>query len=143
MKKHTIWPLPLLIFICGLIMGKNKQLVVLVVEDSLAIIERILAMLQEVETIKLVIHAASYKESIKMINEIETDVVLLDLNLPDKSGVELLQVIKTRNPGSKVIVLTNHATENYRDICNYMGTDYFFDKSLDFDKIPEVIRGFC
>lgn len=118
---------------------KNKEMVVLVVEDSLMIIKRILGLLEEVENIKLVVHAANYYESIKMINEIDADIVLLDINLPDKSGIELLKEIKLIRPQIKVIMLTNHASENYRDLCTYMGADFFLDKSCDFDKIPATI----
>src|ERR1041385_6650800 len=114
---------------------KNTGKVVLVVEDSLLIIERILRLLNETKNIKMVIHAANYSESLKMINEISADIILLDLNLPDKSGIELLKEIKCNQPQIKVIVLTNHASNNYRDICTRFGADYFFDKSSDFDKI--------
>ena len=118
----------------------DKRKIVLVVEDSLLIIERILGLLSESSNIKMIIHAANYSESIKMINEIRADIVLLDLNLPDKSGIELLKEIKNNHPQMKVIVLTNHASDNYREICTYMGADYFFDKSSDFDKITETIN---
>ena len=120
-------------------MSDNRK-IVLVVEDSLLIIERILSLLSESSNIKMIIHAANYSESIKMINEINADIVLLDLNLPDKSGIELLKEIKNNHPQMKVIVLTNHASDNYREICTYMGADYFFDKSSDFDKITETIN---
>jgi DNA-binding NarL/FixJ family response regulator len=123
-------------------MKTQKQFIVLVVEDSLSIIERIICMLEEVENIKLIVHAANYRESVKMIHLIDADIVLLDLNLPDKSGIELLRLIKNKNPESKIIVLTNHATDSYREVCNYMGSDYFFDKSNDFEKIPEIIKSF-
>jgi len=119
---------------------RTRKLVVLIVEDSLLIISRILDMLEEAENVKLVIHASNFSESMKMINEINADVVLLDINLPDKSGIELLQVIKTSHPQTKVIILTNHACEDYRQLCNHMGADFFFDKSNDFEKIPEAIR---
>jgi DNA-binding NarL/FixJ family response regulator len=118
---------------------KTKKLVVLVVEDSLLIISRILGVLEEAENVKLVIHASNFNESMKMINEINADVVLLDINLPDKSGIELLRVLKADYPHTKVIMLTNHASDNYRDLCTYMGADFFFDKSNDFEKIPEAI----
>ena len=112
----------------------------MVVEDSLLIIERILRLLNETDNIRMVIHAANYAESLKMINEITADLILLDLNLPDKSGIELLKEIKASRPQIKVIVLTNHASNNYREICTQFGADYFFDKSSDFDKIPETIN---
>jgi DNA-binding NarL/FixJ family response regulator len=118
----------------------TKSKVVLVVEDSLLIIERIIGLLNEAENIKMVIHAANYSESMKMINEVSADIMLLDLNLPDKSGIDLLKEIKTNHPQIKVIVLTNHASENYREICTYMGADFFFDKSSDFDKITKTIN---
>ncbi len=118
---------------------KNKEIVVLVVEDSLMIIKRILDLLEEVKNIKLVVHAANYFESIKMINEIDADIVLLDINLPDKSGIELLKEIKQIRPHIKIIMLTNHASDNYRDLCAYMGADFFLDKSNDFEKIPATI----
>lgn len=120
-------------------MDSNRK-VVLVVEDSLLIIERILSLLSEVKSIKMVVHAANYNESVKMINEINADIVLLDLNLPGKSGIELLKEIKNHHSHIKVIVLTNHASDNYREVCTYMGADYFFDKSTEFDKIPETIN---
>jgi len=119
---------------------KGTGKVVLVVEDSLLIIERILRLLNESKNIKMVIHAANYAESLKMISEISADIILLDLNLPDKSGIELLKEIKNDQPQTKVIVLTNHASDNYRQICTQFGADYFFDKSSDFDKIPETIN---
>jgi len=119
---------------------KTKKLVVLVVEDSLLIINRILCMLEEAENVKLVIHASNFSESLKMINEINADVVLLDINLPDKSGIELLRIIKTNYPQTRVIMLTNHASDNYRELCTYMGADFFLDKSNDFEKIPEAIN---
>lgn len=119
---------------------KTKKLVVLVVEDSLLIINRILCMLEEAENVKLVIHASNFNESMKMINEINADVVLLDINLPDKSGIELLKIIKANHPQTKVIMLTNHASNNYRELCTHMGADFFLDKSNDFEKIPEAIN---
>jgi DNA-binding NarL/FixJ family response regulator len=104
------------------------------------LIDRILGMLSELDNIKMVIHAANYAESIKMINNIQADIVLLDINLPDKSGIELLKEIKLIYPHLKVIMMTNHATDNYRKLCNHLGADYFFDKSYDFDKIPDAIN---
>lgn len=121
---------------------KDKKLVVLVVEDSLLILERIFGMLEETDDIAFGVHAADYNEGIKMISSIRTDVVLLDINLPGKNGVDFLQSIKSSWPETKVIMLTNHSSEGYREICKDLGAEYFLDKSNDFDKIPELIRSF-
>ncbi|NJO24560.1 MAG: response regulator [Bacteroidia bacterium] len=118
---------------------KNKSLVILIVEDSLQIVERMIPVLGSIENVRLVIHAANYAESIKMIGEMNANVVILDINLPDKSGIEMLKEIKKNHTGLKVIMLTNHATENYKRLCSRLGADYFLDKTIDFEKIPQTI----
>ena len=120
---------------------KNEKLVVLIVEDSLLIIERIFSLLENLENVKLVLHAANYSESKRIMDEISADVVLLDINLPDGNGIELLREIKAIHSCTKVIMFTNHATDNYRKICCELGAEYFLDKSIEFDKIHEVISG--
>lgn len=117
----------------------KQNLVVLVVEDSLIILERIFSLLEENEDVKMVVHAANYQETLKMMEKIRADVILLDINLPDKSGVEILKEIKKEKPEVKIVILTNHATEDYRQLCINAGADFFLDKSNDFGKIPQVL----
>jgi DNA-binding NarL/FixJ family response regulator len=119
---------------------KPKEVVILVVEDSLLVIDRIVGMLSEIKNIKHILHASNYADSLKLIREANASIVLLDINLPDKSGIELLQEIKTNHPQLKVMMLSNYASDDYRDLCTNMGADYFFDKSNDFEKIPAAIN---
>ena len=108
------------------------------VEDSLIILERIFSLLDELEKVKLVVHTANYKESLKMIENV--NVVMLDINLPGKSGIEILKKLKSMHPAIKVIILTNHANENYREMCLKIGANHFLDKAIEFNKITEVLE---
>jgi DNA-binding NarL/FixJ family response regulator len=65
--------------------------------------------------------------------------VLLDINLPDKSGIELLRKIKKEYKKMKVFMITNQANDYYKEICKKLGADHFFDKSKDFNLIPDLI----
>jgi len=117
----------------------KKRKTVLIVEDSLIILERMITALEEVEAIDFVMHAGTHKEASDLLGQLTPDLVLLDINLPDKSGIELLKTIKENDNKVTVFMVTNHASEHYRTICKNLGADYFIDKSKDFYLIPEVI----
>jgi DNA-binding NarL/FixJ family response regulator len=117
----------------------TKKLVVLIVDDSLLIVERLIELLNDMDNIQIVIYADNYKEGLDLLKGIKPDVVLLDINLPDKSGIELLRHIHHQRVHPKVIMITNQATEYYKKICSSLGADYFFDKSNEFERIPETI----
>lgn len=119
-------------------MGKEK-FVVLIVDESVLITERLIGILEELENIQIILQAASYGEAIDIIREVEPDVVLLDIYLPDRTGLELLKLIREQYPYIETAVITNNSTENYRNICKKLGAHHFFDKSKDFDLIPKMI----
>ncbi len=116
-----------------------KKLVVLIVDDSLVIIERFIEILNELDNIELVLYARNYTEGSQLLDEIQPDIALLDINLPGKSGIELLRLIQQERPGMKVIMITNQATDHYKKICASLGAHHFFDKSNEFEQIPGVI----
>jgi len=119
-------------------MEKDKK-IILVVDDSILILERMIPMLEEIANIQFVVHAGSYDEAIELLKGVTPDMALLDVHLPDKSGIELLRTIKEKYQQMVVYMITNNANDYYRDICKKLGADQFFDKSKDFSRIPEVI----
>jgi DNA-binding NarL/FixJ family response regulator len=113
---------------------------VLVVDNSIVIVDRLIPMLENMENIGIVIHAGTYQEAIEMLVEIRPDMILLDINLPDKNGIELLKKIREKDQEVIVIMITNYATPQYSRLCKKLGAQYFFDKSKDFELIADVIE---
>jgi DNA-binding NarL/FixJ family response regulator len=125
-------------------MNKNNgKKVVLVVDDSLVVLERMIPMLQNSQHVEFVVHAGSYKEALAVLQEIKPDCILLDIQLPDQSGIELLQLVREKYDQILVFIMTNHASEQYRTMCREMGANRFFDKSMDFARIPEALAFAC
>jgi DNA-binding NarL/FixJ family response regulator len=118
---------------------KKEKKIVLIVDDSILILERMIPLLEEVSNIQFVVHAGNYSEAIELLKGLTPDMVLLDINLPDKSGIELLRKIKEDYKKTKVFMITNQANDYYKNICKKLGADHFFDKSTDFNLIPELI----
>jgi DNA-binding NarL/FixJ family response regulator len=121
----------------------HTKKVVLVVDDSLVILERMIPMLSKSENVEFVVHAGTCKEALQVLDELKPDCILLDLHLPDQSGLELLRLVKEKYDQILVFIMTNQATEHYRTVCRQMGATRFFDKSMDFDRIPEALSVAC
>lgn len=122
---------------------KNDKKTVLIVDDSILILERMIPIMEEIENISFVIHAASYQEGVEVLSRLTPDMVLLDINLPDKSGIELLRLIGERHLKTAVLMISNNADIYYRNICKKLGASHFLDKSTDIDLLPSVLSAAC
>lgn len=118
----------------------DNKLKMLIVDDSPLVAPRIRSLLDNLEHDITIGEAINAEEALGLMQEVVPDVVLLDLNLEGKSGVELLREIKNGYPSVIVMVFTNHAEPYYRDICKALGADYFFDKSSEFDLLPKTLK---
>ena len=67
------------------------------------------------------------------------DAVVLDLQLADGTGYQLLEEIKRSHPACVVMVLTNFAVPAYRERCMALGADHFLEKMTEFDRVLEVL----
>jgi DNA-binding NarL/FixJ family response regulator len=71
---------------------------------------------------------------------VKPDVVLLDLNMPDGSGISVLKALREKIGRLRIVVLTNYATPHYRKRCLEMGAVRFFDKSSEFTKAIDFVQ---
>jgi DNA-binding NarL/FixJ family response regulator len=113
---------------------------VFIVDDSPVVRERLVHLLGELEQIEIVGQADIAFEAINSIRRLRPHVVVLDISMPGGSGIYVLETIKKENPQPVVIMLTNFATDQYRQKCLQLGADFFFDKSAEFERIVEVMR---
>lgn len=125
----------------GSILNTKHKPSILVVDDSLPFVNRIINLLvSEVRNLGHINVASEYNEATRLFKEEKPDIVLLDISMPGKSGVELLKEIKQNPTDSQVIMLTNHGDDYYRNYCYELGVDHFLDKSTDFTKVPVIIN---
>jgi DNA-binding NarL/FixJ family response regulator len=102
---------------------------VLIVDDSDLLQNRLKKSLMDTGLNVSITQALSYREAIDLFMPSFYDTIILDIDLPDGSGVNLLREIKSLNPSTKVIMLTNYDTPEFKRSCMKFGADYFFNKS--------------
>jgi len=117
-----------------------EKLKVLIVEDSDVVTRRIRSMLKEMQQVTVVGEATNGIEALAINQVMNPDVVLLDIQLPGANGIEVLKEIKLRNASTKVMMLTNYSDLHHRKRCKEAGADFFFDKSIEFEKVPDVLN---
>lgn len=113
---------------------------VFIIDDSKIVVERLADLLKDVSGVKVVGQAGNALEAVLSIQETNPDAVILDLQMPGGSGLDVLRAIRRGHPRLQVLICTNFAYPQYRDKCMAAGANYFLDKSADFDKIPAILR---
>lgn len=113
---------------------------ILIVDDNMNFTDRMISLLDEVDNIGHINVAANYDEACRQLAADEPDVVLLDINMPGKNGIEVLKFIRQKNMKCEVIMITNHADGYYRQQCRELGAKHFLDKSNDFGLVPGLIN---
>ncbi|HSU28903.1 MAG TPA: response regulator [Chitinophagaceae bacterium] len=121
---------------------QKAKLDILIIDDNNLFIERMTGMIRSIENISIINIANDYEEARFLLENESPDLVLLDINLPGKNGLEILRTIKESGYSCEVIMLSNHADAYYRQECKNLGAKYFLDKSNDFGMVPGIIRDF-
>jgi len=91
----------------------NEQISVLIVDDHALVREGIRKILSLEPQFNILTEAGSGAMAVKLCRELRPDLVLLDINLPDITGIEVCKSIKQESPQTGVIALTIHDQEEY------------------------------
>lgn len=117
----------------------NKNISILIVDDNPGFIKRMKVLLDELENVKSIHSAGDYDEAVMQLDQNKQDTVLLDINLPGKSGISLLKKIKEGDLACKVIMISNHSEDYYKEQCKKLGAAHFLDKTTEFDLVPSIL----
>jgi DNA-binding NarL/FixJ family response regulator len=110
---------------------------VLLVEDSERIAERIRDLLNADPEVSIVATVRDQQSAIDTARNGAVDVMILDLQLAIGTGFGVLDALGPQRP--KTIVMTNYALPQYRELARRYGVEHFLDKSVDFDRLPEIL----
>ncbi|MDT8408956.1 MAG: response regulator transcription factor [Wenzhouxiangellaceae bacterium] len=113
---------------------------VLIADDHAIVregLKRILADDVELETIA---EASDGFEAARLAREHQPDIVLLDISMPGRSGIDALADIQTASPGSRILILSMHPEDQYAIRCLRDGADGYMTKESAPEMLLEAIR---
>jgi DNA-binding NarL/FixJ family response regulator len=113
---------------------------VLIADDSPTVRERLVSLLGDLGDVDVVGQARDEAETVRLVRSLRPDVVILDIRMPEGSGIGVLRSLRNEAERPKFIMLTNYPYLAYRRTCLEAGASYFFDKSSEFDQIPQALE---
>jgi len=113
---------------------------VLVVDDHVIVRQGLRLIMDEEPDMEVAGEASSVEELMKKIRESEWDIVLLDITLPDRSGLEALKEIKAMRPHLPVLILSMHPEEQYASQALKKGASGYLSKESAAQEVVEAIR---
>ena len=102
---------------------------VLIVDDSDLLQDRLKKSLIELNRNITISLASNCHEAMILFSRHPFDKIILDIDLPDGSGIQLLRKFKKTKPETAVIMFTNYASAEFKKNCIELGADHFFNKS--------------
>lgn len=112
---------------------------ILLADDHRMVREGLKQLLETDSEINVVAEAGDGYECLNLTNKTKPDIVLLDINMPNMDGIQVLNIMKQQKKLCKVIVLTIHNEIEYLVKALEIGCDGFILKDSDFDTLKKAI----
>ena len=113
---------------------------VLIADDQVIIREGLRQILSRMPEVELVEEASNGQEVMRKAARKKFDIIVLDISMSGKSGLEVLKELRIKKPKSAVLILSIHPEENYAVRVLKAGASGYINKSSASDELIQAIR---
>ncbi|HXF83816.1 MAG TPA: response regulator [Anaerolineales bacterium] len=121
-------------------MPAGEKIRVMIVDDVSETRENVRKLLQFEPDVEVVGIARTGKEAIQISQELNPDVILMDINMPDMDGIAATEAIRSRQPAVQVVILSVQGDQNYMRRAMLAGARDFLTKPPLGDELISAIR---
>jgi pilus assembly protein CpaE len=121
-------------------MAAGDKIRVLIVDDVADTRENVRKLLQFEADVEVVGAARSGKEGIQLSQELDPDVILMDINMPDIDGISATETIRQKSPHIQVVILSVQGDQNYMRRAMLAGARDFLTKPPMGDELISAVR---
>ena len=112
------------------------QFKIVIAEDFAPLSSMLRRTLSAVEGIDVVGVAADGVEALRLVRELRPHVLILDISMPRKNGLEVLEEIRAEDDSTVIIMFTGESPSVLRTVCQEAGANYFLEKT----QVKELIE---
>ena len=121
-------------------MSNDQPIRVMNVDDHPVLSEGIATIINSQSDMQLVASASSGREGIQKYRDVRPDITLMDLQLPDLSGIDVLMSVRAEFPEARIILLTMFAGDVEIQRALEAGARAYLLKSMPADQMVETVR---
>lgn len=118
----------------------DEKIRVLLADDHAMLREGTVALLQREDDIEVVGQASDGRETVELAHRLEPDIVIMDVRMPELSGIEATRQIREALPSVQVLVLTAHDDEQYIFSLLEAGASGYLLKTAPVSELVKAIR---
>ncbi|CAH2716875.1 Transcriptional regulatory protein DegU [Neobacillus rhizosphaerae] len=113
---------------------------IVIIDDHQLFREGVKRILEFEKSFQVVAEGDDGSEALGLVQEYLPDVVIMDINMPQKNGVEATRELIEKYPNTKIIILSIHDDENYVTHALQTGARGYLLKEMDADALIEAVR---
>lgn len=113
---------------------------ILLVDDHQIVIDGLRGLLEGEAEIGVLHNSKNGQETLRVVEEQEVDLILLDINLPDMSGFDICKTLKSKESCPKIIALTMHGNPGYINKMIKVGVDGYLLKNTGRDELIHAVH---
>ncbi len=113
---------------------------ILVVDESKTVREALIRYLEIEKYFDIVFEVDMVEEAKRIVQSIKVEVVLLDIQLHDQSGLELVNYCNNSYHKPTVILCSNYGMPQYKNVYEKLSINHFFDKSSEQSELKRFIK---
>jgi DNA-binding NarL/FixJ family response regulator len=112
----------------------------MIVDDSAVVRDRLRRMLHPIENLSVIGEVADGTEAQRQLLAIRPNIVILDLLMPGRNGLDILRQTRETLDDTIIAILTNVTDPHILRECERAGADYVFDKSSGIDQLLTMLK---
>ncbi|HON11310.1 MAG TPA: response regulator transcription factor [Chitinispirillaceae bacterium] len=116
---------------------KKKRIIIVEDHEEMQFLYSI--MFRKEHDIEIAAQVTDADEALRRLEELNPDLVLIDISLPGKSGIDFTKIVRKSHPGLKILIVTGYEPNRFYDIAKKAGADDLIMKS-DIRQIIKAVR---
>ncbi len=117
----------------------TKRIRVLIADDHPMVAQGIQSVLEDHEELEVVGVVQNGRDVVKCLHQLQPDVILMDLNMPDVNGLSATEMVLDERPETRVLILTMHDNPEYISSALSHGAKGYLLKDVPTEEIKEAI----
>jgi len=113
---------------------------VIIADDHQLIRQGLCSMLEKEKDIKVVAQTGNGREAVKLVDELNPDVVILDINMPDLNGIDAAKLISNQHSDVKIIALSINSSRRFVIGMLKAGAMAYLVKQCAYEELATAIR---
>ncbi len=117
-----------------------KSVRIVLADDHQMIIDGLKMLIDDMKGIEVVGEAANGREAVRLVKELEPDIIIIDVAMPELNGIEATRQIASECPGVKIIVLSMHSEKRFVSLMFKAGAKAYLSKENAFKELSSAIK---